>query len=304
MNTIECMEVFVEVAKGLSFSKAAERLGTSRSAITKKIAWLEIEFGTQLLNRNTKRVSLTESGAILLQNADVLTHAVNNLKDLVRSPVQRPSGRIRVGTPPSFGAVHLVPAVQAFLQAYPEVQVSLQLDDGRSDLIAENIDLSVRIAPRLRSTNQIAYKIAVVPQLLVTTRGYLQAHGRPVRPKDLEQHNCLVHQLKAATGNWLFTDKEGEAHTVHVGGDFNSNLGEAILHLVKAHHGISMHPRYMVDDDVRAGKLEVLLPKYRCEDLDIYAIVQSKRYLPFKVRLFVDHLRNWFQHRDWSTSPR
>src|SRR5690606_228905 len=100
---------------------------------------------------------------------------------------------------------------QAFLQAYPEVQVSLQLDDGRSDLIAENIDLSVRIAPRLRSTNQIAYKIAVVPQLLVTTRGYLQAHGRPVRPKDLEQHNCLVHQLKAATGNWLFTDKEGEA---------------------------------------------------------------------------------------------
>ncbi|KCB31213.1 LysR substrate-binding domain protein [Bordetella hinzii L60] len=300
MNTIECMEVFVEVAKGLSFSKAAERLGTSRSAITKKIAWLEAEFETQLLNRNTKRVSLTESGAVLLQNADLLAHAVKNLKDLVRSPVQRPSGRIRIGSPPSFGAVHLAPAVQAFLRTYPEVQVSLLIDDGRGDLIAENMDLSLRIAPRLRNSNQIAYKIAMVPQLLVATRQYLDAHGRPRRPKDLEQHNCLIHQLKAATGHWQFTGADGELHSVHVRGDFNANLGEAILRLAKGHHGISMHPSYMVDEDIRNGSLEVLLPDYRCEALDIYAIVQSKRYQPFKVRLFVDHLRGWFQAQDWS----
>jgi len=302
MNLVECMEVFVEVAKGLSFSKAAKRLGVSPSVVSKKIVWLETEFATSLLNRNTRRVSLTESGTVLLQNADTLMHAMKDLKDLVRSPVQRASGRIRVGSPPSFGAIHLVPVVQDFLRAWPDVQVSLLLDDGGSDLIAENIDLSVRIAPRLHDTSQIAYKIAVVPQLLVATADYLAHHGRPQRPKELAQHNFLTHQLKATTGNWLFTNQEGELHTVHVRGDFDSNLGEAILNLVKHHHGISMHPRYMVDDDVRDGTLEVVLPQYRCEDLNIYAIVQSKRYLPFKVRLFVDHLRTCFRNKNWSVS--
>lgn len=300
MNTIECIAVFIEVAKSLSFSKAAERLGTSRSAVTKKVAWLEKEFETQLLSRNTKRVSLTESGEMLLRNGEMLTQTLGNLKDLVRSPVQQPSGRIRVGTPPSFGAVHLVPAIEAFLKAYPQVQVSLQLDDGRSDLIAENMDLSVRIAPRLRDSNQIAYRIAVVPQLLVATRTYLDTHGWPVRPRDLESHNCLVHSLKAPTGTWEFTDANQRRQTVHVSGTFNANLGEAILKLARLHHGIAMHPRYMVDDDIRNGLLQVVLPTYRCQGLDIYAMVQSKRYLPYKVRLFVDHLRAWFRDTEWA----
>src|SRR5690606_23575317 len=128
MNTVECLEVFVEVAKGLSFTKAAERLGTSRSVVTKKVAWLEEAFETQLLHRNTKRVSLTESGEILLQHAESVPDAISQLKDLVRNPAQRPSGRIRVGSPPSFGAAHLAPAIQTFVEDYPEVQVTLQLD--------------------------------------------------------------------------------------------------------------------------------------------------------------------------------
>lgn len=301
MNTIECIEVFIEVAKSLSFSKAAERLGISRSAVTKKVAWLEKEFETQLLSRNTKRVSLTESGEMLLRNGEMLTQTLGNLKDLVRSPVQQPSGRIRVGTPPSFGAVHLVPAIEAFLKAYPQVQVSLQLDDGRSDLIAENMDLSVRIAPRLRDSNQIAYRIAVVPQLLVATHTYLDTHGWPVRPSDLENHNCLIHSLKAPTGIWEFTDANQRRQAVHVSGTFNANLGEAILKLARLHHGIAMHPRYMVDEDIRNGHLQVVLPGYRCQGLDIYAMVQSKRYLPYKVRLFVDHLRGWFRQTQWTS---
>lgn len=300
MNTIECIEVFIEVAKSLSFSKAAERLGTSRSTVTKKIFWLEKEFETQLLNRNTKRVNLTESGLLLLQNADALTQTVNNLKDLVRNPVQHPSGRIRVGSPPSFGAVHLIPAVHQFLQNYPDVQVSLMIDDGRSDLIAENMDLSVRIAPRLKDTNQVAYKIAVVPQLLVATPAYLAKHGRPAHPKDLEHHNCLLHNLKSPTGYWQFKRRGGKRQTVHVNGTLNSNLGEAILNLARLHHGVAMHPRYMVDEYLRDGTLEIVLPQYQCEGLDIYAVIQSKRYLPYKVRIFVDHLRDWFSHTTWS----
>ncbi|HWL27286.1 MAG TPA: LysR family transcriptional regulator [Burkholderiaceae bacterium] len=300
MNTFDCLEVFVEVAKGLSFAKAAERLGTSRSVVTKKVAWLEAEFEAQLLNRNTKRVSLTESGRILLENADTLAHTVKSLKDMVRHPVQHPSGRIRIGTPPSFGAVHLVPAIHDFLLQYPKIKASLLLDDGRSDLISENIDLSVRIAPRLKDTNQIAYKVTVVPQLLVATQAYLDAHGAPRKPKDLEQHNCLLHNLKAPTGIWSFTDGHGDAHVARVSGSFNSNLGESILHMAKMDYGISMHPRYMVDSDLKSDRLVVVLPDYQPEGLDIFAVVQSKQHLPYKVRMFVEHLRDWFSKTDWS----
>lgn len=301
MNTVECIEVFVEVAKGLSFSKAAERLGTSRSVVTKKVAWLEQTFETQLLQRNTKRVSLTESGTILLQNAESVPRAISQLKDLVRNPVQRPTGRIRVGSPPSFGAVHLAPAIQSFVESYPEVQVTLQLDDGRSDLIAENMDVSVRIAPRLRDTNQIAYKIAVVPQSLVATKTYLDRKGWPTQPADLKTHNCLLHNLKAPTGSWQLTNEQGQIETVQVSGSVNSNIGESLLRLASRHHGISMHPHYMVEELIAQGQLQVVLPQYKCEGLDIYAIVQSKRYLPYKVRLFVDHLRTQFRDSGWTS---
>jgi DNA-binding transcriptional LysR family regulator len=299
MDLIECMEVFQEVGKSLSFSKAAEIRASSRSSVTKKIAWLEGYFGVQLFNRNTKHVSLTESGRLLLESADTLALAARNLKELVQGPVRNPTGRIRIGTPPSFGAVHLAPAIEDFLRRYPAVKVSLQIDDGRGDLIAENMDLSVRIAPRLKNTNQIAYLITVVPQVIVATRPYLKAHGTPASPKDLENHNCLVHSLKAPTNMWTFTDSRNNTQVVHVSGTFNSNLGESILRLAKLGHGISMHPRYMVENDLRAGTLQVLMPEYRPEGLDIYAIVQSKRHLPYKVRLFVEHLRRWFRDADW-----
>lgn len=302
MNTVECLEVFVEVAKGLSFTKAAERLGTSRSVISKKIAWLEQTFETQLLQRNTKRVNLTESGEILLRNADNVSRALTELKDMVRSSVQRPTGRIRVGSPPSFGAVHLAPAIQAFLERYPDVQITMQLDDGRSDLIAENMDLSVRIAPHLKDTSQIAYKIAVVPQVLVATTAYLARCGAPTHPGELKRHNCLVHMLKAPTLSWEFTDAGGKLHRVQVGGNFSSNLGESLRHLAQRDYGISMHPRYMVEELIGQKRLRVVLPDYKCEGLDIYAVIQSKRYLPYKVRLFIDHLRNYFQDVNWSSA--
>ncbi|MDS1138815.1 LysR family transcriptional regulator [Pusillimonas sp. SM2304] len=300
MNILECIDVFVEVAKGLNFSKAAERLGTSRSAVTKKVAWLENHFGAQLLNRNTKTVSLTESGRLLLENADSVTQSLKALQDLVRNPVQTASGRIRIGSPPSFGAVHLTPAIGAFLSKYPKIKASLLIDDGRSDLIAENMDLSVRIAPRLKDTNQIAYKIAVVPQALVATQAYIEQHGLPQTPKDLEQHNCLVHSLKAPTGSWTFRGQNGEMHVARVSGSFDSNLGESILHMAKLDHGIAMHPRYMVEKQLKSKSVEIVLPDYMPEGLDIYAIVQSKKHLPYKVRLFVNHLREWFKDTDWS----
>lgn len=121
-------------------------------------------------------------------------------------------------------------------------------------------------------------------------------------PIELEQHNCLVHSLKAPTGMWTFTDRDERVHVVRVAGSFSSNLGESIQRMAKLGHGISMHPRYMVENDLRENRLQEILTDYRSEGLDIYAIAQSKRHLPYKVRLFVDHLRQWFKHAEWKQS--
>lgn len=299
MDIIDCISVFVEVGKSLSFSKSAESLAVSKSSVTKKIAWLESYFEVQLLTRSTKRVSLTESGRTLLENADELAASLRNLKDRVQGPVRNLSGRIRIGTPPSFGAVHLAPAIENFLKLHPAIKASLLLDDGRSDLVAENLDLSVRIAPRLKDTNQTAFRITVVPQVLVATRAYLDAHGAPATLADLERHNCLIHQLKAPTGFWSFQDAHRQNYTVRVAGSFSSNLGESIQHMARLGHGIAMHPRYMVENDLRTGDLEIVLPQYRAEGLDIYAVVQTRKNLPYKVRVFVAHLRQWFEDAGW-----
>lgn len=149
-------------------------------------------------------------------------------------------------------------------------------------------------------TNQIAYKIAVVPQVLVATETYLDRAGWPVHPTDLKEHNCLLHNLKAPTGIWKFTRETEAPETVQVGGSVSSNIGESLLHLACRHHGISMHPRYMVEALIAQGKLRIVLPQYQCEGFDIYAVVQSKRYLPYKVRLFVDHLRSQFRDSEWA----
>jgi len=139
----------------------------------------------------------------------------------------------------------------------------------------------------------------VVPQVVVATGAYLARHGRPETPQDLERHNCLAHNLKAPTGQWSFTDAQANTHIVRVGGSFNSNLGEAILNMTKRGGGISMHPRYMVEQDLADGVLDVLLPDYEPQGLDIHAIVQTRRNQPDKVRLIVEHLRNWFKDADW-----
>ena len=146
MDKLRAIEVFIEVAQGLSFSRAAQSLGMARGNVTKHVAWLEKTMGVQLLTRSTKSVSLTESGLSLLENGRELLDRVEGMDAAVRLSVKEPKGMLRLGAPPSFGAFHLVPIITAFSKAHPDIQVVLYLDDGRSDLVAEGLDMSVRIA--------------------------------------------------------------------------------------------------------------------------------------------------------------
>ncbi len=296
MDKLKAIEVFIEVAQGLSFSGAAQRLGMAKGNVTKHVAWLEQTLGVQLLTRTTKSVSLTESGLSLLENGRELLDRVESIDAAVRQSVKEPKGMLRLGAPPSFGAFHLVPIITAFSSAHPDIQVVLYLDDGRTDLVAEGLDMSVRIATSLKDTSQVAQRLAVVPQLLVASPAYLKRRGKLQTIADLADHECMVHALKSPTNIWTFM---GEPKGVRVHGTIRANYGDPLRHAALLGHGISMHPTYMVMQDIQEGRLVSVLPQFRPVGVDIYAVFPSRKNLPVRVRTFLDFLRQWFAAEDW-----
>lgn len=296
MDKLKAIEVFIEVAQGLSFSGAAQRLGMAKGNVTKHVTWLEQTLGVQLLTRTTKSVSLTESGLSLLENGRELLDRVESIDAAVRQSVKEPKGMLRLGAPPSFGAFHLVPIITAFSSAHPDIQVVLYLDDGRTDLVAEGLDMSVRIATSLKDTSQVAQRLAVVPQLLVASPAYLKRRGTPQTIADLADHECMVHALKSPTNIWTFM---GEPKGVRVHGTIRANYGDPLRHAALLGHGISMHPTYMVMQDIQEGRLVSVLPQFRPVGVDIYAVFPSRKNLPVRVRTFLDFLRQWFAAEDW-----
>lgn len=304
MDKLKAIEVFIEVAQGLSFSGAAQRLGMAKGNVTKHIAWLEQSLGVQLLTRTTKSVSLTESGLSLLENGRELLDRVESIDAAVRQSVQEPKGMLRLGAPPSFGAFHLVPIITAFSSAHPDIQVVLYLDDGRTDLVAEGLDMSVRIATSLKDTSQVAQRLAVVPQLLVASPDYLRRRGTPQTIAELAEHECMVHALKSPTNIWTFMGDAQDSDTsskttVRVHGTIRANYGDPLRHAAMLGHGISMHPTYMVMQDIQEGRLVSVLPQFRPVGVDIYAVFPSRKNMPVRVRTFLDFLRQWFAAADW-----
>jgi DNA-binding transcriptional LysR family regulator len=301
MDRLKAIEIFSEVARGRSFTAAAARLGIAKGNVTKHVKWLEEILGAQLLARTTKSVSLTEAGLFLLENSRDLLGGFDAIEAGVRGAVKDSKGTIRVGTPPSFGAVHLVPLVTAFSAAHPAIQFALHLDDGRVDIAGEGLDLSLRISPSLKDTSLVAQRLGSVPQLLVASQSYLATRGTPRKPEDLTTHDCLVHALKSPTNYWAFVTSAGHK-SVRVSGPMRSNFGEPLRHAAILGHGISMHPTYMVAKDVAEGRLKVVLPACQPVRLEIYAMYASRHNMPGRVRLFIEFLRDRFQNTvDWQT---
>ena len=301
MDRLRAIEIFAEVARGRSFTAAAERLGMAKGNVTKHVKWLEESLGAQLLTRTTKSVSLTEAGLFLLEGGQELLHRFEEVETRVRGAVSAPKGLIRIGTPPSFGAAHLVPLITAFSDLNPDIKFAMHLDDGRVDIAGESLDLSLRIAPSLKDTSLVAQKLGSVPQLLVASAAYLAARGMPKSVEDLLQHDCLVNALKSPTSYWNFTGPEGKT-SIRVTGSMRANFGEPLRHAALLGLGISMHPNYMVKKDIQEKRLSIVLPTYRPTGLDIYAVYPSRRNMPGRVRLFLEFLRERFQNTaEWQT---
>ena len=303
MDRLRCLEIFGEVARGGSFTAAAGHFGISRAAVSKHVAWLERSLGAPLLARTTKHVGLTDAGRRVLDNAALLLERYEAIENDARDAMAAPRGVVRVGTPPSFGARHLVPLIAEFVALHPDIQIALELDDGRASLVADRLDLSVRIAPALDDAGFVAQTLVEAPQVLVASPAYLERRGTPAAPEELARHDCLVHTLKAPTARWHFTGPAGDAW-VRVRGPLRSNLGEALRGAALHGLGLSIHPWYMVSEDIARGRLRIVLPAHAPTRLDIHVIYSARRNQPQRVRVFLDFLRRWARTPpDWSV-PR
>jgi DNA-binding transcriptional LysR family regulator len=304
MDRLRCIEVFVEVARDGSFTGAARRLGMSKATATKHVACLEDELGVKLLNRTTKHVGLTEAGTLALDQGKLLLANYDEIGAGARDLIQKPRGTVRVGTPPSFGTHHLLPLVAGFTEHYPEIRIQLLLDDGSANLITQGLDLSVRIGPAPDDAGHIAVPLTKAPQVLVASPAYLKRAGVPSSPADLVHHNCLVHALKSPTSIWRFASAAGEV-SVRVAGTITSNFGDALREAALIGHGISMHPYYMVSDDLAAGRLAVVLPEFEPVGLDIYVVYLTRQHLPARTRRFLEFLKRWARTPpDWAVPKR
>lgn len=303
MDRLRCMEVFIEVARTGSFAAAARNLGMSRAAVTKHVARLEDLLGARLLNRTTKQVGLTEAGLSASAGGRQLLERYDAIEADVRESTRTPRGVVRVGTPPAFGTYHMVPLIAAFAERHPDIQVVLSLDTGDANLVAQGLDLSVRITLELEDASHVAQPLAKAPQLLVASPDYLARHGVPRTLADLARHNCLVHVIKSPTGIWRFTGPQGPA-SVRVRGTLASNFGDALMHAALRGHGISMHPWYMVSQSLEDGRLRAVLPEYVPDAHDVHVIYSSRQNLPERVRRFIAFLREWARTPPLWSVPR
>lgn len=287
------MTLFHLLARKGSLSAAARELGLSVPAVSKRLAKLEQRLGVRLVNRTTRRLTLTDEGEAYLESAARILGEIERLEQNFSVRRAVPKGLLRVNASFGFGRRHLAPAVSDFVKRYPEVEVQLQLTDRPLNLGGEGYDLGIRIGD-LPDTALVARRIAPNRRLVCAAPAYLRKHGVPRTPAELARHNCLIlRENDAPYGTWRFAGPRG-TETVKVRGTLSANDGEVVHQWALAGHGIILRSGWDVAASVQAGKLQVVLTDYTLAAADIYAVSPQRQHLSAKVRAFVDFLAERF----------
>lgn len=288
MDRLAAMQAFAAVVEQGGFTAAAEALRQSRAMVSKHVQDLEAHLGARLLNRTTRRVSLTEAGQVFFERTARLLAELEETEAAVGALQATPRGRLRINAALTFGVLHLSPAVAEYMTAYPEVSVELTLNDRFIDLVEEGYDLAIRIA-RLADSNLIARRLAPCRAVICAAPEYLKRHGCPRQPQDLVGHNCLGYSYAQPREEWTFDGPGGPA-SVRVRGTLESNNGDALRAAALLGLGIIRTPTFIVGAELRNGTLVPLMPEYRMAEIGIYAVYPHSRHLSAKVRSFVDFL--------------
>jgi DNA-binding transcriptional LysR family regulator len=288
------LQLVVELVRAGGMSAAARELGVTPAAVSKRLAQIEARLGVRLVNRSTRRLSLTAEGEVYLENARRILGEIEDLDQLIAGRQDSPRGLLKINAPLGFGRSYIAPAIAEFARKYPEVSLQLQLTDSPADFVQDAVDVAVRFGD-LPDTRLIARKIAPNRRLVCASPGYLKAHGVPATPHDLARHQCIVlRQNEAAYGLWRFT-KGRRSETVKVRGNLSSNDGEVTLTWGLAGLGILQRAEWDLARYLRSGRLVQVLEDYALPQADIYAVFPERHHLSAKVRVFVDFLVAYFR---------
>lgn len=288
MIDFAALPVFTTLIAQGSFSKAADHLGISKSAVSKRISALEQQLGVKLLHRSTRSFSLTEAGQLYYQHAVEAVSSANRAESLAMAMQDKPSGLLKVSAPWSIGRRYLARIFPQFLKAYPDIELVVSLTDTTASPIADGVDVALQ-AGTLSDSNLIARRLMTMKSVLCAAPEYLKNAGTPECPTELIGHNCIISSHHSTQGEWTFIN-EGEEEKIKVSGNYQVNNSEALHEAILQGIGIGRLPAYVACNDIAENRLERVLPTYQLPHKDLYAVYPNRQFLPLKVKVFVDFL--------------
>ncbi|SHG51877.1 LysR family transcriptional regulator [Massilia sp. CF038] len=297
MNKFQEMQSFVAVVGTGSFVRAAAQLATSKAAISRHVADLEQRLGVRLLNRTTRKLSMTDEGQSFYLRCTDLLHALEEAENELSSRSAEAAGQLRISAPLTFGIMHLAPLWGQFLDQHPKVTLDLALTDRTVDLVEDGLDLAIRIAATPHPT-LIARKLASTALIACASPAYLRRRGVPQHPHDLRTHDVISYSYFSGGDDWTFTGPDGQV-VVKTQPRLHANNGETCVAAALQHQGIILQPAFLLHEGLRSKRLKPILPAFRVADLDIFAVYASRRQLPHKLRYMIDFLVEQFQKPVW-----
>jgi DNA-binding transcriptional LysR family regulator len=295
------MKAFVAVVDHASFVRAAEATNSSKAAVSRLVAELERRLNVRLLNRTTRKLSLTDDGKVFYARCTDLLNTLAEAESEMLTRTGEASGHLHVTAPVTFGNNLLAPLWGAFLAQHPKVSLDVALSDRTADLVEEGLDLAVRIS-RAPHPAFVARRLATTQMVVCASPQYLREHGTPQCPADIAQHDVVAYSYWSSRDEWEFTGDDGAVETVKTRTRLQANSGDTCVAAALGHHGIIMQPDFLLYQALRAGTLVRLLPDYRAVELGIYAVYASRRQLPLKLRYLIDFLVESFQTPVWQDS--
>ncbi|MET0544495.1 MAG: LysR family transcriptional regulator [Variovorax sp.] len=298
MDRLLAMEMFVRVVETGSFSKAAREFNTTQPTVTKQVAATEARLKARLLNRNTRGVSLTEPGALYYEKCKGIVRDASEADNVVQLRQSQAQGLLRIGTSVAFGRRVMVPLALEYMGRHPQVQLDLSFEDRYVDLIAQGIDVAIRMG-RLADSSLGARFLGTNPWVMVASPAYLKKQGVPRRAPDLSAHAALIYSSVVGDDVWRMQTPKGEAISVPVSGRFRSNNVSAVLAAARDGMGIAMMPRYVASDSLLTGKVLEVLADHGLAEQEIHAVYPSPKLVPGKVSSFIAFLQGRFGEQWW-----
>ena len=299
MDKFSAMQAFVRVVEAGTFTKAADSMDVPKPTITRLIQDLERELDTKLLNRTTRKVTVTVDGAAYYEQASRLLGEVHELESSMSRAKASPRGRLRVDVPASIGIAVIIPALPNFHARYPDIQLDLGVSDRQIDMLAENVDCVIR-GGELTDQSLVARRIGDVYLQAAATPEYLKRHGVPQHPQELESKHRLIRYASPRTGKILAFEFYKDGETVEVNGHYHLSVNDSNAYVAAglASLGVMHSASFLVQDYISAGRLEPLFPGWCTQSIPVHVVYPPNRHLTNKVRVFVDWVAELFATSD------